>query len=127
VGLRVWATVSSRSRTSDDRNGSTPASVNSCDRLRVGGRVTTRAEDAQGTPTQSRISPSILGYEDNPCVPFQFTVSGVLGARSRVSGSGFGGAGLGLGDEGAGFASLAHERGQGREHPRVRQRVRLFY
>ena len=42
------------------------------DRLRVGwlnswdlsGRGTTRAEDAQGTPTQSHISPSILVYED---------------------------------------------------------------
>jgi len=27
-------------------------------------RGATRAEDAQGTPTQSYISPSILGYED---------------------------------------------------------------
>jgi len=45
-----------------------------CDRLRVdwlhgfsfgSGRGTTRAEDAQGTPTQSHISPSILVYEDN--------------------------------------------------------------
>ena len=26
---------------------------------------TTRAEDAQGTPTPSRISPSLLAYEDN--------------------------------------------------------------
>ena len=40
------------------------------DRLRVGwlngvvGRGTARAEDAQGTPTQSHISPSILVYED---------------------------------------------------------------
>jgi len=41
------------------------------DRLRVGwlngdlsGRGTTRAEDAQGTPTQIHISPSILVYED---------------------------------------------------------------
>ena len=33
------------------------------DRLRVGGG-TARAEDAQGTPTQSHISPSILVYED---------------------------------------------------------------
>ena len=47
-------------------------------RLRVGwlngfsfitsGRGAARAEDAQGTPTQSHISPSILVYEDNrPC------------------------------------------------------------
>jgi len=30
----------------------------------LSGRGTTRAEDAQGTPTQSHISPSILVYED---------------------------------------------------------------
>ena len=30
----------------------------------LSGRSTTRAEDAQGTPTQSHISPSILVYED---------------------------------------------------------------
>ena len=30
----------------------------------LSGRGTTRAEDAQGTPAQSHISPSILGYED---------------------------------------------------------------
>ena len=42
------------------------------DRLRVGSlnnfsfiTSTARAEDAQGTPTQSRISPSILVYEDD--------------------------------------------------------------
>jgi len=36
------------------------------DRLRVGfsGRGTARAEDAQGTPAQSHISPSMLVYED---------------------------------------------------------------
>ena len=34
------------------------------DRMRAG-RGATRAEDAQGTPTQSHISPSILVYEDN--------------------------------------------------------------
>jgi len=33
------------------------------DRLRSG-RGTTRAEDAQGTPTQSHISPSLLVYEE---------------------------------------------------------------
>jgi len=33
-------------------------------RLRVG-RGAARAEDAQGKPTQSRISPSILVHEDN--------------------------------------------------------------
>jgi len=31
----------------------------------VGGRGTTRAEDAQGTPTQSHIPQSILVYEEN--------------------------------------------------------------
>jgi len=41
-------------------------SVGRGDRLRVG-RGTTRAEDAQGTPTQSHISSSILVYEDNRC------------------------------------------------------------
>ena len=30
------------------------------------GRGATRAEDVQGTPTQSHISPSILVYEENP-------------------------------------------------------------
>ena len=37
------------------------------DRLRVGylsGRGAARAEDAQGTPSQSHISPSTLVYED---------------------------------------------------------------
>jgi len=30
------------------------------------GDAPTRAEDAQGTPTQSHISPSILVFEDEP-------------------------------------------------------------
>ena len=38
--------------------------LNDIDRLRVAGRGAVRAEDAQGTPTQSHISPSILLYED---------------------------------------------------------------
>ena len=33
------------------------------------GRGTTRAEDSQGTPTQSHISPSILVYEDYNSLP----------------------------------------------------------
>ena len=34
------------------------------------GRGTTRAEDAQGIPTQSHVSPSILVYEDkSPFAP----------------------------------------------------------
>jgi len=37
--------------------------LSTSDRLRVG-RGSTRAEDAQGTPTQSHISPSILVYEE---------------------------------------------------------------
>ena len=43
----------------------TPSSCD--DRLRVGGRVTTRAEDARGIPTQSHISPSVPVYEDLIC------------------------------------------------------------
>ena len=43
----------------------------SSDRLRVGwlnsGRGTARAEDAQETPTQNHLSPSILVYEDDGC------------------------------------------------------------
>ena len=43
-------------------------------KVRDSGRGTTRAEDAQGIPTQSHISPSVLVYEDflirrNPPVP----------------------------------------------------------
>ena len=34
------------------------------DRLRLTGRGTTRADDAQETPIQSYISPSILVYEE---------------------------------------------------------------
>ena len=41
------------------------------DRLRVG-RGAARAEDAQGTPTQSHISPSILVYEDGRGLFFPF-------------------------------------------------------
>ena len=45
-------------------------------------RGTTRAEDAQETPTQSHISPSILAYEDKSA-----TVKGQ--PNFRVQGSGF--------------------------------------
>ena len=38
------------------------------DRLRVG-RGAARAEDAEGTPTQSHVSPSILVYEVNTWTP----------------------------------------------------------
>ena len=45
-----------------------PAGATLCKRstFRRFDRGTARAEDAQGTPTQSHISPSILGYEDSP-------------------------------------------------------------
>ena len=43
-------------------------------------RGTTRAEDAQGTPTQSHISPSILVYEDY-WVPITVQSPGAVGAR----------------------------------------------
>jgi len=36
-----------------------------------GGRGTARAEDAQGTPAQSHVSPSILVYED--CALYKLT------------------------------------------------------
>jgi len=48
---------------------------------RRSGRGTTRAEDAQGTPTQSHISPSILVYEDKPGPNFWNPVE--PGASSR--------------------------------------------
>jgi len=44
--------------------------------------VYARAEDAQGTPTQSRISPSILVYED-----LWYTLQGL---RVRVASVGYG-------------------------------------
>ena len=63
-------------------------------------RGTARAEDAQGTPTQSHISPSLLVHEHksfnaSECrysgFGFRFSVFGlrVSGFRSRVSGYGF--------------------------------------
>jgi len=61
-------------------------------RLRVGrpgamefhssGRGTTRAEDDQGTPTQSHISPSILVYEDKQD---RVTLSGEEGREVKTS------------------------------------------
>ena len=50
---------------------STRGNMAKSDHLSVGlsGRGTTRAEDAQGTPTQSHMSPSILVYEENSYVP----------------------------------------------------------
>ena len=47
-----------------------------------------RAEDAQGTPTQSHISPSIHVYEDKPCVPGGQTA--VRGAYAVQTGYGCG-------------------------------------
>ena len=51
------------------------------DRLRVSGRGTTRAEDAQGTPTKSHISPSVLVYEENDCT----SLSSLPGLVLKVS------------------------------------------
>jgi len=45
-------------------------------------RGTTRAEDAQGTPTQNHISPSILVYEDMGIQPI---ISSIIKALSRLS------------------------------------------
>jgi len=42
------------------------------------GRGTTRAEDAQGTPTQSHISPSILVCEDKFTSIRRYAVPGVI-------------------------------------------------
>jgi len=50
------------------------------DRLRVG-RGTTRADDAQGTPTQSHTSPSILVYEEKKRSP-RFPLRSSATARS---------------------------------------------
>ena len=48
----------------------------------IAGRGTTRAEDAQGTPTQSHVSPSILVYEENLLDdPREEGPAGGLGAR----------------------------------------------
>jgi len=52
----------------------------------LSGRGTKRAEDAQGTPTQSHISPIILVYEEKPVVAFR--VSGLrLGSRVTYRGT----------------------------------------
>jgi len=53
-------------------------------RLCVVGRGTKRAEDAQGTPTQSHISPSILVYEDKKTGGVQAGVSDIRGALRRA-------------------------------------------
>ena len=66
------------------------------------GRGAARAEDAQGTPTQNHVSPSILVYEEKTRVEgltllrdnlfavlsFEFRIS-VFGFRVQVSGFGF--------------------------------------
>ena len=41
--------------------------------VKASGRSTTRAEDAEGTPTPSHISPSILVYEDK-CITKDFNI-----------------------------------------------------
>ena len=55
------------------------AGCSAIDRLRVSGRGTARAEDAQETPTQSHVSPSILVYEEK----YQSLLRPVLRARLR--------------------------------------------
>ena len=54
-GFELWSLGASNARVSGEVQ---------CDRLGVGREGTTRAEDAQGTPTQSHIPPSISVYED---------------------------------------------------------------
>ena len=49
------------------------------------GRGAARAEDAQGTPTQSRISPRILVYEDKPCAIS--TRNGIIELSNDLQGS----------------------------------------
>ena len=75
-------------------------------RLRVGGRGSARAEDAQVTPTQSHISPSILQYTRKIVVELMTSDRQLKASREglesehnpvRISGSGFGLEGLGFG------------------------------
>jgi len=51
------------------------------------GRSATRAEDAQGTPTQSHISPSMLVYEENALPGFGVysTGEGLAGSESCLN------------------------------------------
>jgi len=53
----------------------------------LSGRGTARAEDAQGTPTQSHISPSILVYEDIPGYTSVRRTFARRAARRRQQGS----------------------------------------
>jgi len=48
------------------------------------GRGTTRAEDAQGTPAQNDISPSIRGYEDQGFKFRGFAVQDSEGFRLKI-------------------------------------------
>ena len=64
--------------------------------LRSAGRGTARAEDAQGTPTQSHISPSILLYEDNTKVGAALLVQQMRAGTVQLRGGG------GQGEEGGG-------------------------
>ena len=50
----------------------------------LSGRGTTRAEDAQGTPSQSHVSPSILVYEDKRWFHLQVPCQDTEGAISSV-------------------------------------------
>jgi len=49
----------------------------------IAGRGDARAEDAQGTPTQSHISPSVLVYEENPTTFAVKTISQRQGCGVR--------------------------------------------
>ena len=54
--------------------------------IKVSGRGAARAEDAQGTPTQSHISPSVLVYEAKTFRLFPLcSEAGTPNAETRVS------------------------------------------
>jgi len=54
------------------------STFNISDSLDLSGRGTTRTEDAQGTPTQSHISPSKLVYEEKEFVHRQLLNSWII-------------------------------------------------
>ena len=90
------------------------------DRFRVGwlngfftGRGTARAEDAQGTPTQSYISPSILVYEDKIINGRNIYIYIYIQTEASVTGV-FAGRALGPGH--------VHRLLAGRPHPRIKGR-----
>ena len=64
VCIRVYAGPVWRLPSGRPTHGRVHSSLPSL-RLLLAGRGTTRAEDAQGTPTQRRIPTSVVVYEDN--------------------------------------------------------------